>query len=113
MTSRRDAVRTLGSIAAFPFLGPLGVDELVEVGRRGHTLAALRQSGGSTAPPRALTPAEYDIVSQAAQRIIPRNATPAAAADAKVSNYFVEEDAPADPLDAIRFSYAHLSGLEF
>lgn len=37
----------------------------------------------------------------------------AAAADAKVSNYFVEEDAPADPLDAIRSSYAHLARLEF
>lgn len=37
----------------------------------------------------------------------------AAAADAKVSDCFVEEDAPADPLDAIRSSYAHLARLEF
>lgn len=36
-----------------------------------------------------------------------------AAADAKVSHYFVEEDAPADPLGAIRSSYAHLARLEF
>jgi sugar phosphate isomerase/epimerase len=37
----------------------------------------------------------------------------AAAADAKVSHCFVEEDAPADPLAAIRSSYAHLARLEF
>jgi sugar phosphate isomerase/epimerase len=37
----------------------------------------------------------------------------AAAADAKVRDYFVEQDAPADPLEAIRSSYAHLAQLEF
>lgn len=37
----------------------------------------------------------------------------AAAADAGVSHYFVEEDAPADPLNAIRSSYEHLARLEF
>lgn len=36
-----------------------------------------------------------------------------AAVDAKVSHVFVEEDAPADPLDAIRSSYAYLARLEF
>lgn len=36
-----------------------------------------------------------------------------AAADAKISHCFVEEDAPVDPLDAIRFSYSHLARLEF
>jgi sugar phosphate isomerase/epimerase len=37
----------------------------------------------------------------------------AAAVDAKVAHCFVEEDAPADPLAAIRSSYAHLARLEF
>jgi hypothetical protein len=86
MTSRRDAVRSLAGIAALPFLGTLGLDELLEVGRRAHTLAELRHSGGSPAPPRALTAAEYDIVSQAAERIIPRTATPGAT-DAHVADF--------------------------
>ena len=37
----------------------------------------------------------------------------AAAADAKVANYFVEEDAPAEPMAAVRSSYEYLSRLEF
>jgi len=84
MTSRRDAVRTLGSIAALPFLGT--VDELVEVGRRAHSLAKLQRSAASPAPLRALTAAEYDIVSQAAERIIPRTTTPGAT-DARVADF--------------------------
>lgn len=86
MTSRRDTVRALASIAALPFLGTLGFEELVEVGRRAHALAESRQSGASPAPPRALTAAEYDIVSQAAERIIPRTATPGAT-DARVADF--------------------------
>ena len=86
MTSRRDAVRTLGSIAALPFLGTLGVEEIIEVGRRAHMLAELRQSGAPLAPTRALTATEYDIVSQAAERIIPRTATPGAT-DARVADF--------------------------
>ncbi|HEY8166618.1 MAG TPA: gluconate 2-dehydrogenase subunit 3 family protein [Gemmatimonadaceae bacterium] len=82
MTSRRDAVRTLGSIAALPFFGASGVEELVEIGRRAHSLAELRQSD----PPRALTSAEYEIVSQAAERIIPRTNTPGAT-DARVADF--------------------------
>jgi hypothetical protein len=80
MTSRRDSVRALAGIAALPFLGPLGLEQLVEVGRRAHTLAA------SPAPLRALTAAELDIVSQAAEQIIPRTATPGAT-DARVANF--------------------------
>ncbi len=86
MTSRRDTVRALAGIAALPFFGTLGVEELVEVGRRAHALAQLRQSGATPAPPRALTAAEYDIVSQAAERIIPRTATPGAT-DARVADF--------------------------
>ena len=37
----------------------------------------------------------------------------AAAADAKVANYFVEEDAPAEPMAAVRSSYEYLSTLDF
>lgn len=86
MTSRRDAVRSLAGIAALPFLGTLGLEELLEVGRRAHTLAELRQSGTSATPPRTLTAAEYDIVSQASERIIPRTATPGAT-DAHVAGF--------------------------
>jgi hypothetical protein len=86
MTSRRDAVRSLAGIAALPFLGTLGLEELLEVGRRAHTLAELRQSGTSATPPRTLTAAEYDIVSQASERIIPRTATPGAT-DARVADF--------------------------
>jgi sugar phosphate isomerase/epimerase len=45
--------------------------------------------------------------------IIDFKAVLAAAADAKVSHCFVEEDAPADPLEAIRSSYSYLTRLEF
>lgn len=80
MTSRRDAVRALAGISALPFFGTLGAEELIQVGRRAHTLAA------SPARLRALTPAEHDIVSQAAERIIPRTATPGAT-DARVADF--------------------------
>jgi hypothetical protein len=78
MTSRRDAVRSLAGLAALPFMRT--ADELTEVGRRAHLLAA------SPAPPRALTAAERNIVSQAAERIIPRTATPGAT-DARVADF--------------------------
>lgn len=82
MTSRRDAVRALAGIAALPLFRTLGAEELVEVGRRAHALAEVRQS----ATPRALTAAEYAIVSEAAERIIPRTATPGAT-DARVAAF--------------------------
>ncbi len=86
MTSRRDAVRSIAGIAALPFFGSLGVDELFNVGRRAHTLADTRRSATPQAPPRALTAAEYDIVAQAAERIIPRTTTPGAT-DAHVADF--------------------------
>jgi len=86
MTSRRDAVRALAGIAALPFFRALGAQELVEIGRRAHSLAELRESGASNGPPRALSAAEYDIVTQAAERIIPRTTTPGAT-DARVASF--------------------------
>jgi hypothetical protein len=71
-------------MAALPFLGT--VDELVEVGRRAHSIAELRHSAAPPAPLRAMTVAEYDIVSQAAERIIPRTITPGAT-DARVADF--------------------------
>lgn len=79
--SRRATVRALASIVALPFFGTAGVEELVEIGRRAHALAGRRQSG-----PGTLTAAEYAIVSQAAERIIPRTDTPGAA-DARVADF--------------------------
>lgn len=86
MTSRRQALRALSGIASLPLFGPLGLEELAEVGRRAHTLAELRRSSAPAAPPRALTPAQYDIVAQAVERIIPRTATPGAT-DARVADF--------------------------
>lgn len=86
MTSRRETLRALGSIAALPFFGTLGVEELVAVGRRAHTVAELRRAGMSGISLRALTPAQYDIVVQAAERIIPRTDTPGAS-DARVADF--------------------------
>jgi len=82
MTSRRDAVRALAGITALPLFGTLGAQELVEVGRRAHALAELRQSGAL----RALTAAEHALVSLAAERIIPRTTTPGAT-DARVADF--------------------------
>ena len=79
MTSRRDTLRALGSFAALPFLGSIGVEELAEVGRRAHERA--RESG-----PRVLTPGQHEMVTQAAERIIPRTTTPGAT-DAKVADF--------------------------
>jgi gluconate 2-dehydrogenase gamma chain len=86
MTSRRDALRSLAGMAALPFLRTFGVDELTEIGRHAHALADLRRSTATPAPLRALTAAEYAIVSQAGERIIPRTATPGAT-DARVADF--------------------------
>ena len=85
MTSRRDAIRALAGLAALPIFGRLGAQELFDVGRHAHTRAALRSSG-ATGPPRALTAAEYEMVVQAAERILPRTATPGAT-DVKVADF--------------------------
>ncbi len=86
MTSRRETLRALGGIAALQFVGALGVEELVSVGQRAHGLAARRRRGLLGTPPRALTPEQLEIVTQAAERILPRTATPGAT-DAGVADF--------------------------
>jgi hypothetical protein len=86
MTSRRDAVRSLAGIAALPVFGSLGVGELLTVGQRAHELADRRKAAAPQAPPRALTAAEYETVTMAAERIIPRTTTPGAT-DARVADF--------------------------
>jgi hypothetical protein len=78
MTSRRATLRALGSIAALQFFETLGVEELIAVGRRAHALAESRRADARGLSPRALTPAQYEAVVQAAERIIPRTDTPGA-----------------------------------
>lgn len=84
MTTRREAVRALAGIAALPFFGNLGVAEVTEIGRRAHDRAGAAGTAGEA--PRALTPAEYAIVRDAAERIIPRTDTPGAT-DARVADF--------------------------
>lgn len=86
MTSRRDAVRALAAIAALPFFRTLGAQELVVIGRRAHALVGLREAGSAAFAPRALTAAEFEMVTQAAERIIPRTGTPGAT-DARVAAF--------------------------
>jgi sugar phosphate isomerase/epimerase len=82
-----------------------GRNPATEIRRLGSRVATLHLKDMDTTPARGIT--------GVGRGTIDFKAVLAAAADAKVSHYFVEEDAPADPLDAIRSSYAHLARLEF
>jgi hypothetical protein len=93
MTTRRDALRALAAIAALPLVERLSATELKDVWHRAHSLAE----------PRALTAAEYQIVVSAAERIIPRTATPGAT-DARVADFIDVMLADwYDPPDRARF----------
>lgn len=63
MTTRRDALRHLGVLAALPALPVLSRVDVERLIALGH---------------RALTPAQYRVVELAAERIIPRTKTPGA-----------------------------------
>ena len=84
MTSRRDAIRTLGNLAVLPLLGGYGANQVAELGRHVHASAAERLTRG--VPPRALNEAQYQLVRSAAERIVPRTATPGAT-DAAVVDF--------------------------
>lgn len=82
-----------------------GRDPAAEIRRLGSRVATLHLKDMDSTPARGIT-------SVGRGRIDFRSVL-RAAADAKVSHYFVEEDAPVDPLGAIRSSYAHLARMEF
>ena len=82
-----------------------GRDPAAEIQRLGSRVATLHLKDMAPPPSRGIT--------SVGRGRIDFKAVLAAAADAKVSHYFVEEDAPADPMAAIRSSYAHLARLEF
>ncbi len=82
-----------------------GRNPATELRRLGQRVATLHLKDMDATPARGIT--------SVGSGIIDFKAVLAAAADAKVAHYFVEEDAPADPLAAIRSSYAHLTRLEF
>lgn len=82
-----------------------GRNPAAEIRRLGSRVATLHLKDMGASPERAIT--------TVGRGTIDFRAVLAAAADAKVSDYFVEEDAPANPLAAIRSSYAHLARLEF
>jgi len=80
-------------------------DPAAEIRRLGSRVATLHLKDMDATPTRGIT--------TVGRGIIDFRAVLAAAADAKVAHYFVEEDAPADPLGAVRSSYAHLARLDF
>jgi sugar phosphate isomerase/epimerase len=82
-----------------------GRNPAAEIRRLGSRVATLHLKDMDDTPKRGIT--------SVGRGTIDFRAVLAAAADAKVRDYFVEQDAPADPLEAIRSSYAHLAQLEF
>ena len=82
-----------------------GRNPATEIRRLGSRVATLHLKDMDATPARGITTVGRGIIDFAAVL--------AAAADAKVSSYFVEEDAPRDPMAAIRSSYDYLARLEF
>jgi sugar phosphate isomerase/epimerase len=82
-----------------------GRDPAAEIRRLGSRVATLHLKDMDRTPARGITSVGSGKIDFA--RIL------AAAADAKVANYYVEEDAPREPLAAIRASYANLARLDY
>jgi sugar phosphate isomerase/epimerase len=76
-----------------------------EIRRLGSRVATLHLKDMDATPARGIT--------TVGKGIIDFKAILAAAADTGVSNYYVEEDAPHDPMAAIRSSYDYLARLDF
>ncbi|MDQ3674738.1 MAG: sugar phosphate isomerase/epimerase [Gemmatimonadota bacterium] len=82
-----------------------GRNPAAEIRRLGSRVATLHLKDMDATPARGIT--------SVGRGIIDFRSVLAAAADAKVAHYFVEEDSPADPMAAVRSSYQHLARLEF
>ncbi len=82
-----------------------GRNPAAEIRRLGSRVATLHLKDMDATPARGIT--------RVGRGIIDFRSVLAAAADAKVAHYFVEEDSPADPMAAVRSSYQHLARLEF
>src|SRR5688572_7147932 len=82
-----------------------GRNAAAEIRRLGSRVATLHLKDMAATPQRGIT--------TVGRGTIDFKAVLAAAADAKVSDCFVEEDAPAVPMDAARSSFAYLAQLEF
>ena len=82
-----------------------GRDPAAEIRRLGSRIASLHLKDMEAGQARGIT--------TVGRGIIDFKAVLAAAADANVAHYFVEEDAPRDPMAAIRSSYSHLARLEY
>ena len=82
-----------------------GRDPATEIARLGSRVASLHLKDMDRTPERGITSVGAGTVDFA--RIL------GAARRAGVSDYFVEEDSPRDPLAAAQASYAHLSALRF
>ena len=80
-------------------------DPAAEIRRLGSRVATLHLKDMDATSGRGIT--------SVGRGIIDFKAVLAAAAEAKVAHYFVEEDAPANPLEAIRASYQYLKRLQF
>ena len=82
-----------------------GRDPVEEIRRLGSRVASLHLKDMTPPPARAIT--------SVGRGMIDFKSVLAAAADAKVSHYFVEEDSPADSMAAVRSSYNYLARLDF
>lgn len=80
-----------------------GRDPVAEITRLGSRVASLHLKDMDRTPQRGITTVGSGTIDFA--RVI------AAARTAGVEDFYVEEDAPRDPLAAVRASYAHLRGL--